>query len=424
MQVRPLSEVSTRAKRPCTTLATVFLGLALSTPLSLSGQTFQGQVTDGSSLAPVTGAFIRLVSEDGGERGSSITGTSGFYSIDAPQPGTYHLEVNQLGYESLQTSPVQVRSRTDVHSIDLVLNRAPVLMQSIVVSADRTDVQIRATLDIRPDSLRYRTIEFDEAEAYNWAPDLTFYDRPRGLMALGASESPCFTLESEDCLPVYPRRMNLNPNFLTEGLHGPYEEYRENGQLIRKATIRHGEVEGQWEEYYPNGQLRIRSSMKNGVPDGFYEQYDSNGQLQTKGVNTNGRVVGRWEEVDANGRGLTRGTMKNGEPDGPYEHRYANGQLQAKGTITNGTADGGWEEYYENGQIQSTRTYDLGENQGPYELYNENGQLQAKGTYKDGEIEGRWEEYYENGQLKTRGTINNGIPDGPYEHNGEKGRLK
>ena len=84
-------EASTWIKRARDTLTTVFLGFALSIPFSLSGQTFQGQITDGSSLAPVTGAFIRLVSEDGGERGSSITGTSGFYSIDAPQPATYHL---------------------------------------------------------------------------------------------------------------------------------------------------------------------------------------------------------------------------------------------------------------------------------------------------------------------------------------------
>ena len=76
MRARPaLSEAATWTKRPCDTLATVFLGLALSMPFSLSGQTFQGQVTDGSSLAPVTGALVRLISEDGGERGSAITGT-------------------------------------------------------------------------------------------------------------------------------------------------------------------------------------------------------------------------------------------------------------------------------------------------------------------------------------------------------------
>ena len=338
------------------------VAVALLVPAHSAGQTFQGRVLDRMSNAPVATTLVRLISEDGNLQGVSVTLPSGFYSIDASVPGIYRLEGERLGYEKFQTPPQEIHDAKDVHLVDLLLSRSPLLIKSLVVSAERTDEQIRSLIDASPNSLGYRPIQLEAIEG-----------RIVGGRDLGNA-----------LRPVSLYGVHLNPEFPMDGLDGPYEHYYQNGQLEAKGTMKDGNRDGGWEEYYENGRLKTKGTYNYGEPDGPYEHYEENGQLETKGTMRDNEVEGRWEEYYESGQLKAKGTMKDGEPDGPYEHYDENGQLQRKGTIEDGDRDGGWEEYYENGQMQT------------------------KGTYKDGEVDGRWEEYYENGQLKTKGTYKDG----------------
>ena len=414
-----------RIEEHCGKLTAVAVSIALSVPAHLAGQTFQGSALDRVTNAPVATTLVLLISEDGNLRGSSIANASGFYSIDVPGPGIYRLEGQMLGYENFLTPPIEVRNPEGVHPVDLLLRTSPLSVESLVVSAE---LPVRSSIDLSPSALRYKPIQFEDIQYHiGRGRDLSDALRrpiPGRLIAFNTTEGPCLSLRSLNCLPVTPNGMHPSPDFPTDGLDGPYEEYYENGQLKAKGTIRDGEVEGRWEEYYENGRLMTKGTIKDGEPDGPYEHYDENGQLQTKGTMKDGEVEGRWEEYYENGRLMTKGTIKDGEPDGPYEHYDENGQLQTKGTMKDGEVEGPWEEYYENGQLMTKRTYRAGGYDGPYERYDENGQLQLKSTYKDGVVDGWTEEYYENGRLKTKGTYKDGYLDGPWEEYYENGRLK
>ena len=433
-------------------VAAVVVCLTLIGSSHANGQTFHGRAIDQTTNAPVATTLIRLISEDGNPRGFSIADAAGLYSLNAPGPGVYHVEGERLGYEVFQTSTVEVLSSEGLFPLDLLMKRSPVLIESLVVSTERTDEEIRSLIDASPDSLRYGRVQFEEilnqigrrgdiSNALRWS-------RSEGLVALNTTAGPCFSLQARDCEPIYLNGLHLNREFETDGLDGWYEQYYENGQLQAKGTIVDGERDGIWEEYYENGQLRTKGTHTSDELDGPYEQYYENGQLQAKGTYWGGEVDGTWEEYYEDGQLRARGTMKWGAPDGPYEQYYENNQLQTKGTIIDGEMDGVWEQYYENGQLKTQRTYKVGEHDGPYvhydqhgriqvrgtiiggdrtgfwEQYDQRGQLQAKGTIMGGEVDGAWEEYDENAQLKAKGTVLDGERDGVWEEYYDSGQLQ
>jgi antitoxin component YwqK of YwqJK toxin-antitoxin module len=394
-----------RIEGHCGKLTAVAVSIALSVPAHLAGQTFQGSVLDEMTNAPVATTSVRLISEDGNLRGGSIADASGFYSIDVPGPGIYRLQGEMLGYENFLTPPLEVRNPEGVHPVDLLLRRSPLLMESLVVSVE---FPVRSSIDLSPNAFRYKPIQFEDIPYHiGWGRDVSDVLRrpiPGRLIAFNTTEGPCLSLRSLNCLPVTPNGMHPSPDFPTDGLDGPYEEYYENGQLKTRGTIRDGEVEGRWEDYYEDGQLKTKGTMKDGEPDGPYEHYDENGRLMTKGTMKDGEVEGPWEEYDENGQLMTKRTYRAGGYDGPSERYDENGQLQLKSTYKDGVVDGWTEEYYENGRLKTKATYKDGYPDGPWEEYYENGRLKTRGTYKDGDRTGGWEEYYENGQLRMKRT--------------------
>ena len=396
-----------RIEGHCGKLTAVAVSIALSVPAHLAGQTFQGSALDRITNQPVATTLVLLISEDGNLRGSSIANASGFYSIDVPGPGIYRLEGQMLGYENFLTPPIEVRNPEGVHPVDLLLRTSPLSVESLVVSAE---LPVRSSIDLSPSALRYKPIQFEDIQYHiGRGRDLSDALRrpiPGRLIAFNTTEGPCLSLRSLNCLPVTPNGMHPSPDFPTDGLDGPYEEYYENGQLKAKGTIRDGEVEGRWEEYYENGRLMTKGTIKDGEPDGPYEHYYENGRLMMRGTMKDGEEEGRWEEYDENGQLMTKRTYRAGGYDGPSERYDENGQLQLKSTYKDGVVDGWTEEYYENGRLKTKGTYKDGYLDGPWEEYYENGRLKTRGTYKDGNRTGGWEEYYENGQLRMKRTYN------------------
>ena len=254
-----------RIEGHCGKLTAVAVSIALSVPAHLAGQTFQGSALDRVTNAPVATTLVLLISEDGNLRGSSIANASGFYSIDVPGPGIYRLEGQMLGYENFLTPPIEVRNPEGVHPVDLLLRTSPLSVESLVVSAE---LPVRSSIDLSPSALRYKPIQFEDIQYHiGRGRDLSDALRrpiPGRLIAFNTTEGPCLSLRSLNCLPVTPNGMHPSPDFPTDGLDGPYEEYYENGQLKAKGTIRDGEVEGPWEEYYENGQIMTKRTYRAG----------------------------------------------------------------------------------------------------------------------------------------------------------------
>ena len=233
-------------------VAAVAMGFALFGSAHVNGQTFRGRAVDQTTNAPVATTLIRLIGEDGSPRGFSIADAAGLYSLNAPGPGVYHIEGERLGYEVFQTSTIEVLNSEGLFPVDLLMKRSPVLIESLVVSTERTDEQIRSLIDASPDALRYGGVEFEKildqigrrgdiSNALRWSES-------EGLVALSTSAGPCFPLQASDCEPVYLNGPHLNREFETDGLDGLYEQYYENGQLQEKGTIVDGEPGGIWEE--------------------------------------------------------------------------------------------------------------------------------------------------------------------------------
>ena len=102
---------------------------------------------------------------------------------------------------------------------------------------------------------------------------------------------PAFRFFPNDTTRI-ERRMKLKDG----KRHGPYEEYRENGQLQLKTNYVAGERDGQLEYYDENGQLRSKTTYVAGERLGPYELYHENGQLAWRGTYNMGEECGEWIE--------------------------------------------------------------------------------------------------------------------------------
>ena len=102
---------------------------------------------------------------------------------------------------------------------------------------------------------------------------------------------PAFRFFPNDTTRI-ERRMNLKDG----KRHGPYEEYRENGQLQLKTNYVARERDGQLEYYDENGQLRSKTTYVAGERLGPYELYHVNGQLEVRGNFNMGEACREWIE--------------------------------------------------------------------------------------------------------------------------------
>ena len=133
--------------------------------------------------------------------------------------------------------------------------------------------------------------------------------------------------------------------------HGPFVQYRWNGQLSEKGTYKDGKLDGPWFMYFENGRVSMKRTYKDGKQHGPVVWYHGNGQLQRKG------------------------TYKDGKRDGPWVMYHRNGQLRRKGTYKDGKRDGPWVFYESDGTKRMTRRISSSTER----VYDE-----GSGIYKDG----------------------------------------
>ncbi len=99
-------------------------------------QSIVGTVTEGDTGRPVTGAMVRLLSGDRPTGVRFLTAADGAYRLVPPEPGTYWLRVERIGFSGSRIGPVEVGPGRTVRR-DLPVATAPVRLEGLDVSADR-----------------------------------------------------------------------------------------------------------------------------------------------------------------------------------------------------------------------------------------------------------------------------------------------
>ena len=80
--------------------------MLVSTPLA--AQSVRGHVVDQTTEAPIVGASVLLLTDDGAVRMGTISGDSGQYVVQAPGPGIYKFRVDAPGYNTYNSPAFRV----------------------------------------------------------------------------------------------------------------------------------------------------------------------------------------------------------------------------------------------------------------------------------------------------------------------------
>jgi hypothetical protein len=97
-------------------------------------QSVSGRVTEDGSAAPVEGAFVLLVDEEGARQAGALTGPDGTFHIGAPAPGRYRIRVERMAYQTFETGVFTVGEGTLTR--DVSLPPRPILLAAIEVEVE------------------------------------------------------------------------------------------------------------------------------------------------------------------------------------------------------------------------------------------------------------------------------------------------
>jgi hypothetical protein len=111
----------------------VFLLAAPATP-----QVVTGRILDASNGAPIEGAAIALFDTLGATHGSAMSDSAGEFTVAPPAPGTYVLWVTRIGYQTVRTSPIEVRG-AELVEVQLLLDVRVVELDPLTVVGRRRE---------------------------------------------------------------------------------------------------------------------------------------------------------------------------------------------------------------------------------------------------------------------------------------------
>lgn len=189
----------------------------------VAAQTFQGRVVDDRDEQPVPTALIRLLDENGDQRGLSIADSAGMYRLEAPGPGQYRIEAARLGFENFETPLLEVTVRDGTYPVDLLLRASPVELPGFTIEttrplAEQVERSMRLMLGISPASMRYGPVTFvelqDHIDQNHTLEDVMRWSSFPGMVVTQTTEGPCFSLRGYGCLPVYLNGLIVKRDFI------------------------------------------------------------------------------------------------------------------------------------------------------------------------------------------------------------------
>lgn len=129
-------------------------------PVGLSAQAVQGRISDEMSREPLAFADVRLLTVDQEVAAAGVSDSAGRYRIGAPEPGSYRLQVDLIGYGRLLSPLLALRAGRTI-TADFELPADPVELEELRVEADALE-RIRDDLrmyGVRLDDLGERFVD-------------------------------------------------------------------------------------------------------------------------------------------------------------------------------------------------------------------------------------------------------------------------
>ena len=114
----------------------VLPGLAIlgivSAASSIPAQTIRAKVVESETGEPVPAAAVLASWADGDTIGTTISSSTGTFSVRTLRSGRIVLRVERIGFRTIITEPIQVGTG-DIASVDLEMTASPVALEPIVV---------------------------------------------------------------------------------------------------------------------------------------------------------------------------------------------------------------------------------------------------------------------------------------------------
>ena len=110
--------------------------IALGTAGRVDAQTLRGQVLEDGTDTAIAGALVLLISPDGAEEASTVSGGTGAYAIRVPSPGEWSLRVERIGFASSTVGPFRLATGAD-RTVPLVVSSVPVALPTITVESEK-----------------------------------------------------------------------------------------------------------------------------------------------------------------------------------------------------------------------------------------------------------------------------------------------
>jgi hypothetical protein len=123
-----------QAFRPRLLWPAFFVALGAAQPLH--AQTVTGEIVAADDERPLAGAFVSLVGADGRRHAGYVTDRDGRYTLRARASGTYTLQVERIGFETVTSGPLEIGNDT-VRYRFVVPVRAVVLPALVVQTPNR-----------------------------------------------------------------------------------------------------------------------------------------------------------------------------------------------------------------------------------------------------------------------------------------------
>ena len=163
---------------------------------------------------------------------------------------------------------------------------------------------------------------------------------------------------------------NENSGVPTNGRHGLFKSFYENGQKLNEFYYKDGKIDGLNTYWYENGQKEQELTFKAGKVEGLRTDWYENGNKRLEGTYKDGKLDGLWSQWWENGVKMSEVTFKKGKDDGLHT------------------------KWHENGQKMSEQTYKNKKQDGLGTIWYENGQKSSEGTFKDGKLDGLATDWY------------------------------
>ena len=106
--------------------------LMLTATQALHAQQVHGRLREEGTGLPVAAALVILVDSADSARNHVFTDTAGLFSMPAPQPGTYRLAVERIGYKAVHSDTLQLNAG-DSTAVELHLSPNAVRLEPLVI---------------------------------------------------------------------------------------------------------------------------------------------------------------------------------------------------------------------------------------------------------------------------------------------------